>query len=81
MVMPVLRPSNSRHRHPAHTLAVTIVVLFLVSGIATLPLYGMSWDEALGNFFFGERYLRYMTSFEEKYLDFQTELDMHADHP
>ena len=33
----------------------------------------MTWDEALGDLFFGERYLSYFTSFDGKYLDFQAD--------
>jgi 4-amino-4-deoxy-L-arabinose transferase-like glycosyltransferase len=55
-------------------LAVLIVLSFLVSGIATLSNYGISWDEGLGNLFFGERYLQYLTHFQQKYLDFKLEL-------
>lgn len=61
----------SRH---ADGLVLGFVLVFLVVGIATLPNYGMTWDEGLGNFFFGERYLRYLTSFSEKYLDFKADL-------
>ena len=58
-------------------IALVLVVLFLVSGIMTLSHYGLSWDEGLGNVFFGERYFLYLTSFEEKYLDFKAELPYH----
>ncbi len=61
----------SRH---ADVLVLAFILLFLVAGIATLPNYGMTWDEGLGNFFFGERYLRYLTSFSEKFLDFKADL-------
>lgn len=33
----------------------------------------MTWDEALGDLFFGERYFSFFTSFDAKYLDFQTD--------
>jgi len=57
--------------------ALFVVVFFLISGILTLSHYGLSWDEGLGNLFFGERYLLFLTSFEEKYLDFKNELPYH----
>ena len=46
-------------------LALGFVLLFLLSGVLTLPNYGITWDEGLGNFFFGERYFRYFTSFDQ----------------
>jgi phage shock protein PspC (stress-responsive transcriptional regulator) len=57
------------------------VLLFLISGILTLKNYGLTWDEGLGNLFFGERYLHYFTSFNEKFLDFKMELSIHHQHP
>ncbi len=64
----------------ANQLAASLMIIFLISGVLTLPLYGMSWDEGLGNFFFGERYLQYWTHFQEKYLDFKAELPFHSEH-
>ena len=43
-------------------MALILVLVFLVSGVLTLPQYGISWDEGLGNLFFGERYFYYLTS-------------------
>lgn len=57
-----------------HWAAYLFVLLFLVSGVLTLNQYGMTWDEGLGNFFFGERYLYYLKSFDPHYLDFQQDL-------
>lgn len=54
---------------------------YLVVAIATLPAYGMTWDEGLGNFFFGERYLFYLTTFNGKYLDFKADLASLAGYP
>lgn len=54
-----------------------LAICFCVVGVLTLPLYGLTWDESLGNLFFGERYLHYFTSFNPKYLDFDDELDIH----
>ncbi len=50
-------------------------VLLLVAALWTLGFpalrsYNVSWDEALGDLFFGQRYLSYFTSFDAKYLDF-----------
>jgi hypothetical protein len=58
--------------------ALGFIALFLLSGIMTLPQYGLSWDEGLGNLFYGERYFNYLTSFDSKYLDFnKPDLEIH----
>jgi len=46
-----------------------IAALVLILGFAALDQYSVSWDEALGDMFFGERYLSYLTSFDARYLD------------
>lgn len=55
-------------------IASLFILGFLVSGIMTLKYYGISWDEGLGNMFFGERYLFYFFTGQEKFLDFKSEL-------
>lgn len=50
--------------------AIIVILAFLISGIATLPKYGVSWDEGLGNMFFGERYFHYILDQEKGNLDF-----------
>lgn len=62
-------------------LALLITLAFFISGIATQSYYGLSWDEGLGNLFFGERYLLYLTTFAEKYLDFKANLAFHLEQP
>lgn len=42
-------------------------------GFPALDRYNVTWDEALGDLFFGERYFSYFTSFDEKYLDFRAD--------
>ncbi|MEM7028857.1 MAG: hypothetical protein AAF629_04645 [Chloroflexota bacterium] len=49
------------------------IVLFGLTGIITLPNYGLTWDEALGNMFFGQRYLYYFATFNPDFLDFELE--------
>src|SRR5512145_1235313 len=56
------------------------IFIFLVTGILTLPFYGLTWDEGLGNLFFCERYLHYFTSFDQVHLDFKTELTYNRNH-
>lgn len=46
-----------------------------------MPRYGLTWDEGLGNLFFGERYLHYFTSLNPKYLDFNTDLKSLDNYP
>lgn len=58
-----------------------LILLFLVTGVLTLPRYGLTWDEGLGNLFFGERYLHYFTSFNPKYLDFKADLQSLSNYP
>ncbi len=62
-------------------LAAGLILLFLVTGILTLPNFGLTWDEGLGNLFFGERYLHYFATFNPINLDFQTELPYNQAHP
>lgn len=47
-----------------------LAVLLLAFGFAELDQYGVTWDEALGDLFFGDRYASYFTTFDEKFLDF-----------
>ena len=59
----------------ANIAALLIVLTFLFSGWMTLSYYGISWDEGLGNFFFGNRYAQYIISgFDSKFLDFNQDL-------
>ena len=60
-------------RH-AGQLAAAFVLVFLISGIATLGDFGLTWDEGLGNHLFGERNLRFLTSLDPRYLDLDFDL-------
>ena len=54
------------------------VVLFVVLGFITLPRYGFTWDEGVGDVFFGERYIHFFSSLNPAYLDFNNpSLDVH----
>lgn len=46
------------------------VLLLWIWGLPSLALYNVTWDEALGDLFFGERYLSFFTSFDPVYLAF-----------
>lgn len=65
----------------ADIIAILFILAFCLSGILTLTEYGMTWDEAYGNFFFGERYLHYFSSFDQSYLNFNDYLSMHKERP
>lgn len=70
-------PADSLSRY-SKPLMLTYVLLFVVSGIATLPEYGLNWDEGNGDVFIGERYFHYLISLDPAYLDFdKADLDIH----
>lgn len=52
--------------------AILIVVLF-AWGFPSLNQYNVTWDEALGDFFFGQRYLSFFSTLDPIYLDFETD--------
>lgn len=47
-----------------------LAALLLAAGFAALSQYNATWDEAVGDLFFGQRYLSFFTTFDSKYLDF-----------
>lgn len=51
-------------------LAGYLLLLFGL-GFSALGRYNANWDETLGDFFFGERYLSYLTSFDDHFLSFE----------
>jgi hypothetical protein len=67
----------------ASRLAAWALALGMVGGgIATLPRYGLTCDEAYGYLFFGERYLHYFLTQDQAYLDFQNgDLPIHHREP
>jgi hypothetical protein len=67
--------------HHANTLAIVFVFFYIVLGVATLKNYGLTWDEGLGNLFFGERYFHYFGTFNEKFLDFKADLSSLKQYP
>jgi len=46
----------------------------LVAAFHSLPRYSITWDEALGDLFFGERYFSFFSSFDPTYLDFRRDV-------
>ncbi len=51
-------------------LPYALAALVLVAGFASLHQYNVTWDEGVGDLFFGQRYLSFFTSFDGKYLEF-----------
>jgi 4-amino-4-deoxy-L-arabinose transferase-like glycosyltransferase len=64
----------------AYFWSTLLTILFLIVGVLTLKDYGLTWDEGLGNMFFGERYLNYWMTLNPEYLDFNVDLDLHRQH-
>ena len=62
------KDSLKKHAKP---LVLVYVLLFVVLGFATLPRYGFTWDEGVGDVFFGERYFHFFTTLNPMYLDFR----------
>ncbi len=50
-----------------------LALLFVLVAAPLLDQYAVTWDEALGDFFFGQRYLSYFTSLDGRYLDFEAD--------
>jgi len=73
--------NSARSKLIANSIAVLFILVFCLSGILTLSNYGLTWDEALGNLFFGERYLHYFATLDKSYLDFDAYLTIHQQHP
>jgi hypothetical protein len=55
----------------SNVLAVVIILVFMITGILTLPSYSLTWDEGLGNLFFGDRYFQFFMTLNQDYLDFE----------
>ena len=52
-----------------------LIIIYGICGIYSLQYFGISWDEGLGNMFFGERYMMYLQTGQDKYLDFKADLN------
>lgn len=50
-----------------------LIAGLLAFGWPALDQYNVTWDEALGDLFFGERYLSFFTSLDPVYLDFRAD--------
>src|ERR1700694_1662784 len=58
---------------PAKAGPTLLAAIALIAGFASLHQYNVTWDEALGDLFFGQRYFSFFTSFDRKYLDFRAD--------
>lgn len=65
---PTSTPARAPRTFPWWSL-ILVVVLWAVS-FPQLDQYNVTWDEALGDLFFGQRYLSFFTSFDPDYLEF-----------
>lgn len=56
-------------------LPLLLAALFAAAGFFHLDEYGVTWDEALGDLFFGDRYLSYFITLDARYLAFGQDVD------
>src|SRR5438093_10637620 len=55
---------------PAKAGPTLLAAILLIAGFLSLHQYNVTWDESLGDLFFGQRYLSFFTTFDSKYLNF-----------
>lgn len=73
--LPVDRSIDPQSRaRLAWAIPIALVLAFWSFAFPSLDQYNVTWDEALGDFFFGERYLSFFGSLDARYLDFQAEV-------
>ncbi len=70
--MSFLAENPLSRRKPVGNLLLPLLMigLLLIVGSSALGSYSVTWDEALGDLFFGERYWSFFTSWDPVYLDF-----------
>ncbi|MEM6795214.1 MAG: glycosyltransferase family 39 protein [Acidobacteriota bacterium] len=75
---PGLTPAEEPTQRPRSGMlkawAVPLVAVTLILGLGTPALlqYNVTWDEALGDLFYGQRYLSFFLTFDETYLDYRS---------
>ncbi len=75
-ILPTNLSSDTLSRY-VRPLVLAYVLLFVVLGFVTLPQYGFTWDEGVGDVFFGERYFHFLITLNPAYLDSErTDLDV-----
>lgn len=73
-----MQASKGWKNRKSEILVLTFILAFVIIGALTLQEYGLTWDEGLGNLFFGERYVNYLISLDPAYLDFtDKDLEIH----
>ena len=50
-----------------------LAALVLVAGFVGIHQTNVTWDEAVGDLFFGQRYFSFFTTFDARYLDFRAD--------
>jgi hypothetical protein len=68
--VPSAPTSDERSSGRTWPLVAFLVAALWTLGFTSLHQYNVTWDEALGDLFFGQRYFSYFTSFDARYLDF-----------
>ena len=66
-----LDPKSRRQLRLLLPIAATFIIL--AYAWPSLRLVNITWDEALGDLFFGQRYFSFFTSFDPIYLDFESD--------
>ena len=64
---------GARGLEPREWIPAIMIAALLAFGVASLDRYNVTWDEALGDLFFGQRYLSFYATFDAAYLDFQAD--------
>jgi 4-amino-4-deoxy-L-arabinose transferase-like glycosyltransferase len=64
----------------AYGWSVFFAIVFLIVGAFTLKDFGLTWDEGLGNMFFGERYLNYWMTLNPEFLDCNKSIVLYPQH-
>ncbi len=66
---PIAADSRSTTVRSTWAVPLVMVALLLLLAAPQLDQYNVTWDEALGDLFWGERYLSFFTSFDPDFLD------------
>jgi hypothetical protein len=61
------------HRVAGWATPFVLAAALVALGFSVLHQYNVNWDEALGDLFFGQRYLSYFTTFDSRYLRFESD--------
>jgi 4-amino-4-deoxy-L-arabinose transferase-like glycosyltransferase len=53
-----------------------LAAILLIAGFSVIDDYSVTWDEALGDLFFGQRYFAFFTTFDSRYLEFLRDVEL-----